>query len=278
MEAAPGALIVEVVADGPADQAGLQEGDRILSVNGDELNNENTLSDVIAGYEPNDNVRLEIARSGETDPITLEVTLGKHPEEAGRAYLGVRYSEGVPRIAPDGEMPFMQPFEGHPEVPDMPFDFRRGDEFPALPDEFQGGVLIGEVAQDSPAEQAGLQQGWIIVEVEGESIVRPGALVETIGNASPGDNIVLTVYDPESEQTSEITVTLGENPNEDGKAYLGIQIQGIMMRQERQRNQDDEDSSSSFDRLPFENLPFWDRNFEFNFQLPQNVIPEGEVL
>lgn len=69
-----GALIVTVQFDSAADEAGLQVGDIILSVDGDVVDAERTLSDRLYAYEVGDTLTLEVLRDGET--LSLDVTLG----------------------------------------------------------------------------------------------------------------------------------------------------------------------------------------------------------
>ena len=84
----PGAVIVDIVPDSPADQAGLRVEDVIVAVDDQELTWENNLADLIAAYEPGDEVTLEIKRSDEElQEVTVE--LGEHPDREGIAYLGV---------------------------------------------------------------------------------------------------------------------------------------------------------------------------------------------
>lgn len=82
-----GALIQRVVADSPAEQAGLQVGDIITAVDDKAVSREQSLSDLILAHQPGDQVRLSIVRGGEE--LTMQVRLGEHPEETGKAYLGV---------------------------------------------------------------------------------------------------------------------------------------------------------------------------------------------
>ncbi len=74
-----GALIREVVPDGPADQAGLKAGDIVQKVDGEPVDAEHTLRARIAARHPGDEVTLTVLREGETHEI--KVTLGH--QEAG---------------------------------------------------------------------------------------------------------------------------------------------------------------------------------------------------
>lgn len=89
-----GAMIVEVVPDGPADQAGLRQGDVVIVVEGQEIDDDNDLASVIDEYEPGDKVTIEVVemgpRSGQGGR-EVTVILAEHPETKGKAYLGVTF-------------------------------------------------------------------------------------------------------------------------------------------------------------------------------------------
>ena len=72
-----GAYIVELVTDSPADKAGVKENDIIVKIGGQQLDEDNGLTEVIAKKKVGDEVSLEIYRDGEE--LKLKVKL----EEAG---------------------------------------------------------------------------------------------------------------------------------------------------------------------------------------------------
>jgi S1-C subfamily serine protease len=72
------------------------------------------------------------------------------------------------------------------------------------------GLLVAEVAQASPAAAAGLQQGDIIVKVNGQDVTDPAALATTVRGMKPGDQVQVTIDRNGQEQT--VTVTLAERP------------------------------------------------------------------
>jgi putative serine protease PepD len=69
-----GAEISEVIADSPAEEAGLETGDVVTAIDGMLVNDQITLIVAIRSHRPGDVVELTVAREG--DEMTLEVTLG----------------------------------------------------------------------------------------------------------------------------------------------------------------------------------------------------------
>lgn len=67
-----------ILPDSPAEKAGLQEGDVIIKVNGNELNENNTLVSEIGRHPVGDTVELTILRDGKEQPV--KVTLEAAPK------------------------------------------------------------------------------------------------------------------------------------------------------------------------------------------------------
>jgi S1-C subfamily serine protease len=74
----------------------------------------------------------------------------------------------------------------------------------------QRGVLIVDVAPDSPAERAGLQPGDIIVRVDDRDVTRSDELQAVLAAHQPGDQVRIVVNRQGREQT--FTVPLGSAP------------------------------------------------------------------
>ena len=82
-----GALVMGVQEEGPAAQAELQSRDLITALDDSTIGGYEDLVTALADYSPGDEVTLTIDRDGEA--VTTSVTLGAHPEDDTKAYLGV---------------------------------------------------------------------------------------------------------------------------------------------------------------------------------------------
>ena len=78
------------------------------------------------------------------------------------------------------------------------------------------GALVGDTTPGSPAEKAGLSQGDVILEVDGEPVRNVKELRLKIGGMMPGTDTRLTVLRDKSRKT--VTVRLGELPDGAGNA------------------------------------------------------------
>ena len=70
-----GVYVVEVVKGGPAERAGLQSGDRIVSIDGTEIGTKDDLSALMQKHTAGDTLNITIARNGQMQ--TVSVTLGE---------------------------------------------------------------------------------------------------------------------------------------------------------------------------------------------------------
>lgn len=274
-----GAVIVELVDDGPAAAAGLKVGDRIVSVDGKAVDAENSLPDLIGAFEPGDEITLAVASGTDEATRDVSVTLAEHPDKDGVGYLGVRVGPMV-RFRMDGtdgqDMPFryLQPDGQDGEGNPLPFTM------PELPQELQDlfenglpseGVIVMQVEADSPAATAGIETGDVITAIDGEAIADFPALREAIAGYEPGDKVTLTVTRQGEDKAQDIAVTLGENPADATKAYLGISAFG-MFRQFR-GGEDGQMPALPFDLNDLQELL---PNLPFNEQIDPLTPPSSE--
>ena len=80
--AGSGAGVVEVVPNGPAEAAGVEVGDVIVSFGGDEVSTSVELGEAIRSHEPGESVEFEVVRP-DGEQATLTVVLGENPVAIG---------------------------------------------------------------------------------------------------------------------------------------------------------------------------------------------------
>lgn len=73
-----GTLVREVTDGGPAAEANLQAGDVIISIDGREITQEESLGNIILDYDPDNQIALTVIRDGEEETVNL--TLGEVPQ------------------------------------------------------------------------------------------------------------------------------------------------------------------------------------------------------
>jgi len=85
-----GAVVQYVEPGSPADEAGLKEGDVITALDGQEIDRDHPLDQLIQRYKPGDSVEITYWRGNQEREV--RVRLGEHPENKNRAYLGIRFT------------------------------------------------------------------------------------------------------------------------------------------------------------------------------------------
>ena len=74
----------------------------------------------------------------------------------------------------------------------------------------QAGAVVQEVTPDSPAAQAGLQAGDVVVSIDGKAVQDRSELVAAVRGHKPGDKVTLVVVRGGNETT--VTATLTQRP------------------------------------------------------------------
>jgi len=158
LEANRGEIVQNVQDDSAAQAAGLQAGDIITAINGQDVTSEQTVIFLIANLQPGETVPVEVLRNGET--VSLNATLGKRPTEE-------ELRQQAETFDPDSEEP-MNPEEMDDVVAD-----RLGLQVLPLTPQIAGrigveedtvGLVIGAVDPNSDAGRKGLRRADIILE------------------------------------------------------------------------------------------------------------------
>lgn len=82
------------------------------------------------------------------------------------------------------------------------------------------GALITRVIDGSPADQAGIRPGDVILAVNGKRLEKENTLDQIIRSYHPGDRIEITLQRGGRERS--IKVRLGNHPEDPDRPYLGV--------------------------------------------------------
>jgi len=214
-----GALVVAVIADSPADKAGLRGSDKQVTIDGIQLSIGGDVIVAIEGQPVQDmddlvtylarstqvgqQTTLSILRDGKQKEIS--VTLTARPttgaristsgdSSEGAAWMGIQGTDVTPQIA---------------EAMNLPSD--------------QAGALVVQVVVDSPADDAGLRGSYKPVSIEGQTVLVGGDIITAldgdtvesmadlqsmIQDHAPNDRVTLSIL--RDGQAISIDVVLGE--------------------------------------------------------------------
>ena len=86
------------------------------------------------------------------------------------------------------------------------------------------GVEIVEVVPDTPAADAGLAVGDLIVGVDGTATALDAEAVRVLGEHEPGDRVALDIVGAGGGAARTVEVTLAEHPDIAGRAFLGVSL------------------------------------------------------
>ena len=173
-----GILVSNVQEDSPAEKAGLKNGDVIVRVDGQAVDNVSALRNKIALIKPNSTTSLAIIREGKQKNIS--VTIGEQPssfsqynrEDSKDIYdnFGLSFQELTPEIAET---------LGYTQTK---------------------GVVIKDIQQESPASRVGLESGMLIEEVNRKVVQNINDIKTAINQSSNPKRVLLRVR---SGQTSQ---------------------------------------------------------------------------
>lgn len=180
---AQGAVVISIDPKSPARKAGLLVWDLITAVNGKPVKDSASLRNLIGTLKPNEKATLSIIRDGKPQTITLTLALRK---EAG--------SEGAPVNIPESsdEKSAMKGMRIEPLSPQIRQRYR-------IPEDIKG-VIVTNVAPNSPAQDAGFAQGDIISQIE-EIAIRDTEDFRRALNKYRGKNKRFLVYSSEGVRT-----------------------------------------------------------------------------
>jgi serine protease Do len=178
---ARGALVANVTPGGPAEKAGIRQGDVILKFDGKDVTQMRTLPRMVAETPINKKVAVLVVRQGAEQ--TFQVELGELTEEAEQASL---------QAGPEAQSPAAK--EGKIAALGLTLSELSGplrEKF-SLTAEAKG-VVVTDVEQNSAAAEKGLHPGDVIVEVDQQTVATPADVDKRVVEAKERGYRVVTL-------------------------------------------------------------------------------------
>ncbi|HXZ25786.1 MAG TPA: Do family serine endopeptidase [Nitrospiria bacterium] len=170
-----GVLVNEVFSGDPADKAGLQPGDIITKVDGREVSTPSSLAKLIAEHPPGQNVKLDVLRGGKMLNYTIQ--LSERPQKPTT----------VKATPPEAPPPHSEPVLG------LMID----ELTPELADQYKlkvtSGIVVSKVIKGSPADNAGVREGDLILEVERTKVKTAKDFFESVTHRSDENKLLLRI-------------------------------------------------------------------------------------
>jgi serine protease Do len=169
---AVGALVSDVTPDSPGGKAGLKSGDVITELDGKPVSDAGELQMETSQKQPGDTVRLSVIRDGKTIdvPVTLESANGGHEQVVAQSGNGKgRWGIAMADLTPDVRQQIEAPASVH-------------------------GAVIQNVREGSPADNAGLQRGDIIISVNRKPVASASDVAQQLSSVPAGQDALVLVW------------------------------------------------------------------------------------
>jgi serine protease Do len=171
---ATGAVVTQVDPDSPGGKAGLQIGDVITEIDNRQVSDAGELQVVVGQKQPGSKIDLTVLRDGKTIkvPVTLE-ELGSRSADGNsgndRGQGKMHWGVGLGNLTPEMRDQLQAPRDIH-------------------------GAVIEEVQPGSSADNAGLQQGDIILEVNRHKVQSASDVQQALSSVQKGQDALLLVW------------------------------------------------------------------------------------
>ena len=171
---AAGAIVAQVTPESPASRGGLRTGDVITSINGEQVSSGSDLQVAVSEMMPGTKASLGIIRDGK--PASLDVTVGQFhgnnevaSNDSGDNAQGGKLGLAVSNLTPD---------------------IRQQNNVPA----HVHGVVVQNVRPASPADEAGIQPGDVILELDRKPVQSASQFADEVHQDRNGKDLLLLVW------------------------------------------------------------------------------------
>jgi serine protease Do len=198
-----GALVQDVTDGSPAERAGLKPYDLITSVDGQDVTTNDSLIREISARAPGSTAKLEVIRDGRPRDVLVKLA-ERRPARAvaGRAADPSRDAGGSDRL--QRQQQSVGP--GDLGLTLIEIDASNAHRFD-VPSGMTG-LLVQRVEAMSAAQDAGIERGHIILEINREPVNSVAKLRRVVERARPGEALAVFIYIPEIDETNIRTVRM----------------------------------------------------------------------
>jgi serine protease Do len=167
-----GALVADVVGDGPAQQGGVRAGDVITKFNGREIDAARTLSRVVADTNPEQSASVTVWRDGKSHDLKVKL---------GEAAAAEQVAAATGPAAGDGSDALGLTLRGLTDEDKAQL---------GIPGSVDGALVVA-VEDDSPAAAKGLQPGDVITKINQKDVATAAAAVAALNEAKADESHAL---------------------------------------------------------------------------------------
>lgn len=182
---ARGALVSDILEESPAAKAGISRGDVIIEVDHKPVENAVQLRNLVAGLAVGAKVNVKVIRDKKEKSV--DVAIGEQPKDLARS--------GAP--SPEGAGGALAGLSVHDVTPEFAQRF-------GLPSDEEG-VVVTRVDPGSLADDAGVQRGDLVLEINRQVVRNTKDFNRIAGEIGKDDSILLLVN--RQGQTLYITIT-----------------------------------------------------------------------
>jgi serine protease Do len=190
LKSTKGALIADVVKDSPAEKGGLKPGDVVVALNGKPVSDNSQLTRDVGVIPPGSTVKLDIVREGKQR--TVEVKLAERPDEKEQ---GGRTPTKSGQDKEQGDLLGLSVQDVTPQLA------RQSQVDPATK-----GAVVVDVAPDSPAADAGLEPGDVVLEVNRRAVASAAEYKNAVKGVKKGDTALVRVRRGQATQYVPVRV------------------------------------------------------------------------
>jgi len=174
---AEGALVSDVTPDSPGSKAGLKTGDVITELDGKSIADAGQLQMLVGQRRPGDTIRLAVMRDDK--PASVEVKLGdlnspNEMEAAGTGEHKGRWGLSLGDLDQNARQELQQ--QGASQGANL------------------HGAIVNDVAPGSPADNAGISRGDVIMEVDRKPMHSAADVAAALGNVAKGHDVLVLVW------------------------------------------------------------------------------------